>query len=459
MVTATGATDGSGDGDVVFDVGHPIANFPAYVIANVGTAPPSARPASRPGKSHGSCAFPLSTTTAGRVGGGGDPGRPRLLPRSRPSDLSRPELVEEREAGGVAVIRLRYQFEGNLDPMARAADRLRSSGLDPTGQDRPPGRHRLVEIRGRTRSRAGCTGPPSSSSPPRDRCRPAPRRPAGGGGTGGRSAGRATDGARDPATVGHRGPGHGRPDRRRRVTGPRGSWGPGRHRAPAAPGQSGRPLSRPASGWIGFRQRPARGSGRGERRRTLNGAPTTCGGALCRAVIATTEVTRVGPASAWRWSPPWPWSWPCRHRADRDRPGHRGRLQAVRRSARAHQADQGHGPGCPVRGEGSGGHLDATVTWTVRPAPGEAPSPATSWSRPPGHLAPRRRRDQPGGDRLDQRRHLPVHGGRRQCRRAPVRRPPPPMRSPPSPPPPARRPPPPPTTSSLLVPLYDSRRR
>jgi hypothetical protein len=33
-------------------------------------------------------------------------------------DLSRPELVEEREDGDDVVLRLRYEFDGNLDPMA-----------------------------------------------------------------------------------------------------------------------------------------------------------------------------------------------------------------------------------------------------------------------------------------------------------------------------------------------------
>ena len=33
-------------------------------------------------------------------------------------DLSRPELVEERENGDDVVLRLRYEFEGNLDPIA-----------------------------------------------------------------------------------------------------------------------------------------------------------------------------------------------------------------------------------------------------------------------------------------------------------------------------------------------------
>ncbi len=91
-----------------------------------GTAQPSARPASRPGESHGWCAsapeHQLPRSSVAVVAILADPAF--YLDLALP-DLSRPELVEEREAGGVAVIRLRYQFEGNLDPMAR---RLIGSG-------------------------------------------------------------------------------------------------------------------------------------------------------------------------------------------------------------------------------------------------------------------------------------------------------------------------------------------
>jgi len=40
-------------------------------------------------------------------------------------DLSRPELLDSTDDGDVAVLRFRFQFEGNLDPMAR---RLIGSG-------------------------------------------------------------------------------------------------------------------------------------------------------------------------------------------------------------------------------------------------------------------------------------------------------------------------------------------
>lgn len=40
-------------------------------------------------------------------------------------DLSRPEIVEQREEGDHVVVRLRYEFEGNLDPIAQ---RLVGSG-------------------------------------------------------------------------------------------------------------------------------------------------------------------------------------------------------------------------------------------------------------------------------------------------------------------------------------------
>jgi hypothetical protein len=34
-------------------------------------------------------------------------------------DLSRPEILEQRRDGGEAVLRLRYEFEGSLDPIAQ----------------------------------------------------------------------------------------------------------------------------------------------------------------------------------------------------------------------------------------------------------------------------------------------------------------------------------------------------
>jgi hypothetical protein len=34
-------------------------------------------------------------------------------------DLSRPEILDQRHDGGAAVLRLRYEFEGSLDPIAQ----------------------------------------------------------------------------------------------------------------------------------------------------------------------------------------------------------------------------------------------------------------------------------------------------------------------------------------------------
>ena len=79
-------------------------------------------------------------------------------------DLSLPELVDEESEGDRAMLRLRYEFVGSLDPIAqRLLGSSRLAWIQEVRVDKSAGTGVLLSRRRRTRG--ACTVLPTSSSP------------------------------------------------------------------------------------------------------------------------------------------------------------------------------------------------------------------------------------------------------------------------------------------------------
>ena len=77
-------------------------------------------------------------------------------------DLTRPQLLEQHDAGSDAMVRLRYEFEGTLDPIAqRLVGSSRSAWIQEVHVDRSAG---SGSLRFEAEQDPGdCTVPPRSS--------------------------------------------------------------------------------------------------------------------------------------------------------------------------------------------------------------------------------------------------------------------------------------------------------